>query len=430
LKRLASDALFAATSHVTAAVSALTVQVILVKCLSRDAFGAFALAQSFVIAFESMLVARSGELALQLIGKAWDDEGGAARSLVKQLRREELRWNIVVGIVLAFIAVILSSALCLDAVLAITLGLVIPLQSGYGVSKAVIVVADRIKQQSLFEITLSLLTVLGIGVAVWQFGLAAAVAGYLSIALIKTFWAHVWANRLIRALCPIGVTRNDEIKHHAFHGLSAIAVWRNACVAIASQADILMVGSALGNEGAALYRVAKTLAGLPARIVAPIWTVLRPRFLAALRKDEPSALVRLVSVPGIVLFVLGMLAYPLLATGAPTLIEVIFSVAYRDAAESMLILAIGTWIFSGVTGWLGFLAIIVDRKRATTALFTINTLIIVLAGVLVRDDIRSMALAVCTASLITSAGAWCWLIASFHLSARKLNRTTDSARLL
>jgi len=385
----------------------------MVKCLSRDAFGAFALAQTFVVVFESVFVARSGELAMQLIGRAWHQDAATAASLAKHLRREDLLWNLTIFAVLLLAGIALAAGLKLDLVLAGMLGLAIPLQSGYGVSKAVIVVAHRIKEQSSFEVAISLATITAVGLAVWHHGVAAAAAAYLMVSVLKTVWAHAWANRLISARCP-GAPSEAKVNREGLYRLSAIAVWRNGCLAAANQADVLMVGSALGNDAVALYRVAKTMAALPVRIVAPMWVAMRPRLLAMISNDERRKLFRLIAAPGVLLLFLGVLVYPVLSAEGAKLIDLIFSSGYRDSVKPMLLLGIGAWLLSGVTGWLGFLATIAERKRGTTLLFTLNAGIILLAGALARDDLVRMALVVCVASVVTSAAAWWWLIASFQ----------------
>ncbi len=417
MKRFTSDALVTAGSHACAAVSLLLLQAIMVRFLSRNSYGAFALAQSFVLIFESIFVPRSGEIALQLIGKAWYHEPGKVVFLTNRLRSEEMYWNLTIFGLLTFAAFLLANHFKVNPLLVVGLSLAIPFQSGFGVSKAVIIGAYKIRQQSQFEIAISILTLLAMGLGVWFLGLIGAVIGYVLVAGIKTTWAHLWANKLISNYCLADSKYKVEVKELVLHRLSAIAVWRNGCQALTNQVDVFIIGSALGNETVALYKSAKTFAAMPSRIVAPIWGAMRPRLMDAIHNDDTKRLVRLIVAPGLSLLVLGIVSYPLLRLVSPSLFGLIYTRAYLDAVKPMLILTIGGWVLTAASGWLGFVAIIVERKIITTILFTLNAAIIVIGGFFLHRNIICMAAVVCSASIITSVVAWYWLISSFQLKS-------------
>jgi O-antigen/teichoic acid export membrane protein len=410
LRRFVSDTFAVASAHGLGALAMLGVQVVLVRVLSLDGYGAFALAQAFVLLFEAVFVPRSGEIALQTIGQAWHQEPGRVQFLAKRLRREELQWNLAIWVILAATAYLLSAQLKIDIALAAGLALAIPLQAGYGVSKAVIVVAHRIKQQSLFEICIHAITLFAVGVGVIMAGLPGAVAGYVAVAAIKTRIAHFWANRLITKDCPPDEASELVVRRATFRRLSAIAVWRNGCQAAAQQGDLLIVGSALGNDAAAIYKAAKTIAAVPGRAIAPLWGALRPRLMKAVGTKDRPQMVRLIVWPGVLVLAATVPIYFLIEFLAPLAVRWIFTDSYATAAAPLVILGIGAWIFFGATGWLGFLAIISERKRATTLLFTLNASVILLFGTLLGRDAMSMAAVVCGAQVITSAAAWGWFI--------------------
>jgi O-antigen/teichoic acid export membrane protein len=410
LKRFASDTFIIASAQAIGAVLMFGMQVILVRLLSKDGYGTFVLAQGFIFLFEAVFVPRSGEIALQAIGQAWYQAPGRVPFLANRLRREEVQWNIVIYLALVAVACIFTATINVNVALAISLGLAIPLQAGYGVSKAVIVVAHRIKQQSLYEIAIQAATLFSISFGVITGGLEGAAIGYIFVAAIKTIVAHVWADRLVAAHCKPDADGEEVVRRLRFRRLSAIAVWRNGCQATAQQADLLMIGSMLGNDGAAVYKAAKTIAAIPGRAVAPLWGALRPRLMKAVSEKDRGRIARLIAWPSLWILIAGVPVYFIVDAITPTAIQWIFTESYADAAKPVVILAVGTWVFVGATGWLGFLAIIFERKRATTLLFTLNASLILLFGRFLAHDAVAMATVVCVALVTTSIAAWWWFL--------------------
>jgi O-antigen/teichoic acid export membrane protein len=402
MRPLAADAALTVASHAVAAAVALALQVLLARSLTAQVFGAFVLVQAAVVVVESIFVARAGEVALYWLGRTWAQNPALARGYARFLRRRELTWN--AGIYLALLAAAwpLALALDLDARLLALLALGIPLQSGYGVAKSVFIAAGRIRAQANFEIAYNVATLVAAVALTLAFGLLGFIAAVLLTTTIKSIAGH----HITEHFWPAAVRGAAPLAPPA-SALSAHALLRQFCNSVAAQGDVLILGAAASKETVALYRVAKTVAGVPARIAAPMWSVLRPGLLRALG-DAPATR-RLILGPALAFAALGILFVPLAWLGGD-LLAALFGETYRVAAAPFLVLLAGFWWYGGVTGWLGFVATISAAKSHTSTLYVLLLALTLGGALLAGGSALHMAIAVALAMALVGVIAWTLLL--------------------
>ena len=405
MRQISKDITYVGASHLTSALCIITIQVFLARTTDSSLFGLFLVSQAYVNLFEATAIARGGEVAIFCIGRSWDttSEGKIIlHGYANYLRSQELYWNFTVYLLLTLIAWPASHFSSIDFLLSLLLGLAIPLQSSYGVSKGIIIASGKINLQSLFEISysLSLLTMVVLLTLIW--GIQGTAIAYSLVALLKTYLAYLVAKRII-----------GPSHHHAtkppWERLSYYSILRNLAKNLASQGDVLILGILALPSEIGMYKIARSLSNLSMRLADPMWSVLRPRFLAALREQNLSRIHRLIFLPASGFMLVGYgIALPLLYFYAEPVIAISYGPSYMEAAELLIILFIGTWLHGAITGWLNFFLIISENKKLGSLLLITLSLSILLTSYLAGGDPRRVALGVSFSLIGISLVSW-WL---------------------
>jgi len=409
LKHLLKDGAIVGVSHVVSAATLIGVQVLLARNLSAAEFGGFLLVQACVNLVEAVFIARSGEVALHWIGRTWGLDFGLARGYAKFLEHRELIWNLGVYALLLLAAWPLHLVLDIDPVALAILGLSIPVQSGYGVAKSVFVSAGRLRLQSYFEIaychlyllaSIPLTLLFGLNGFIWVTVAAAAVKMVASRWVTHRFWPETVVGA--QAVMP----PSESLSQHS--------ILRNLCNNFAAQGDVLILGALASKEAVAIYKVARTLANLPIRVAGPVWSVLRPKLLAAMREKDYRRFRRMLVLPGIVIAAIGLGFVPVLWFMAEPILVGLYGETYRGAAIPLSVLFVGTWMFGAVTGWIGFVCVISEHKKVGSMLYMILALFVAAGVFLAGGSVIATAIGVTVAMGLTSIVAW-WLLLSSRL---------------
>jgi O-antigen/teichoic acid export membrane protein len=384
--------------------SIIGIQIVLARRLPTDVFGTLLLAQSLALLAEGLILARAGEVAMFVLGRLWTTAPGRVAATVGELRRRELQWSLwtLVGVSLA--APALGWMFTVPAYYYAAFGAAIALQSGYGASKALFVVAGRVQAQAGFELAYSSLSFL----AMWACVAAAGAPGFIGAVVLSSMAKAEAARRITRAwLPPSDVAALPDTA--SMGTLSAASLVRNASNSAANQGDVLVLGLFAPKEVVALYKVSRTLAALPGRVVGPVWSVLRPRFVRQLGEGRVQDLKRDVFRFAVAFFLGGLAVAPAAWFYCAPALGWIYGPAYVEAAAVTLILLIGNWLLAGVTGWLGTIAIMSSDKRVTVGLYTMLASLICTGTVLAGGDLTMTAAAVTASMVAVAICAWLWL---------------------
>lgn len=424
MKRFLSDAALTALAHAVTALTLIAAQAWFARQVTLEDFGRFAAAQALVLIVEAAIVARSGEVALQFIGEHWHGGRGGVVAVAQALRTSEFCWHLAAAGAVAIAALVAGALTSLDADIIAVLAIALPLQAGYGVSRSLFVIADRLPRQLRMELLYSLLYLTLVVALTARFGLWGMVAAVLCAALLRNLLAALFTRDLLPG--RDGATRPDARR---LRSASGHAIARNLLANAGNNVDVVLLGSFAGAEAAGLYRAAKTLAGAPLRIAAPAWVALRPRLLPALHSGNPRAAVQMIAGVGAALLLLSLLLLLLLSPIAQPLIALVYGLDFAAARLPFMILFAAALLTGAVTGWLSFAAVLSQRKATATAVYALQLLLLVACALWFgRGSPEAMAGAVAVAGVVTSLLAWWLLLSGRLLSAPDAVPPADSGR--
>lgn len=369
MRKLFSDIGYTGASHVFSSLLLLGVQIFIVRATSPQAFGEYTSASATVSLAQILLLARGGEVALQHIGRHWSlGDYAAAHSVARQLKRLDWTLNWAFYALLALLTLLLFRALKLNALYVLGLALAIPAQIGFGVYKSMFIATHRLKHQALFEIAYSLVYGASCVLGVYLYGIPGLIGAVVLASLIKNLLArHItekWWLEDARS------APNDSVKIGFWKGVGVQPTIRNAFINGANQIDILILNAAIGAQHAAIYKVAKSMATLPARIAGPVWSALMPRILKAWHVRDRAKLKMLIIIPSLIMISALAVAFVPLWRFADDFMVMLYGKEYVSAAPPFLILIVGAWFFSGcVSPWFNFLVIIDERKLTGTLVY-------------------------------------------------------------
>ena len=345
-------------------------QMALARLLPLGEFGALASAYATYAIAEALLLNRGAELAQREIGRLWVlGAFGAAKREAHRIKKRDFRIITLGAALLALASPVLARAFDFDPLPLALLAVGLPLQSGYGSSKAILISAARFDVQARLEFGFILIQVAaGIAGAFLAGSLGYAV-GLVIAAVGKTVLAarashSVWPEDIDGETEVVaGMTPNGDAAR-----LETQTTMRTALLLLAQQADLLLIGSLLGRDSVALYRAAKSIAGIPGRAAAPVWSVIRPRLLRAWHAEDRATVRRLVLQPAAVFLSAAAVLSPALLFFAGSGLAYLYGAHFAAARVELLLLLAGTWCSTAVSGWFAYWTVIAGRLGLATGL--------------------------------------------------------------
>lgn len=382
MRRFFTDAAFTATSQLVSALAAFAIQIYVARTVSLVDYGQYASIQAFVLLVEAIFIARGGEVALQYIGQNWKLNMPRALWFRNRLCKMDAKFNVLIYFAVIAVGFGISSILNFNWSWLALLALTIPAQVGYGVFKSTFIVAGRFQQLAYLEIVYSILLVVLTWVLVTWKGVLGFIFAMVFGAMIKTLLARAYS----QTFWPVGlkaVPPDNAMGHGGEFFLNANihSIVRNSLMNGASQGDLLILNAMQGPEAAALYKVAKTTAAIPVRVVTPVWVVLRARIMSAMRGQDFSRIQYMLILAGVILVVIGAVGAVPLSLYAQPLITLAFGDAYGAASSAAIWLLLGTWIFGAVSGWLNFACVITSKKYFGSLIYSVWAAVVLLGGI-------------------------------------------------
>lgn len=412
MRRFLSDAAFTAFSQLVSALAAFAIQVYVARAVSLADYGQYASIQAFVLLVEAIFIARGGEIALQYIGQNWKINMSRALWFSKRLCLLDARFNTLIYFVVIVLGYMLNTILNFNWEWLALLALTIPAQIGYGVFKSTFVVDGRFRQLAYLEIIYSIVLVVLVMLFVAWNGILGFVLALALGAAIKTILARAYSQRYwpagLKADPPEGVmSYNSEL----FWNANLHSILRNSLMNGASQGDLLILNAMQGPEVAALYKVAKTTAAIPVRVVTPVWVVLRSRIMSSMRRQDFARIRYMLVVAGTVLVAAGAAGAVPLNHFAQPLIALAFGEAYGAASSAALWLLLGTWIFGAVSGWLNFACVITSRKIVGSIIYFVWAVVVLVGGLFWgRESATNMAVVSALGMALASLIGWTYFM--------------------
>lgn len=387
--------------------------VITVRGLRPEIFGAYSVALAIETIIESVLVARSGEMAFQYIGKAWvNKDYNLARAYAEKIIRLDVIVNCSLYGLVSVCSILVSRVFGFDPTYLILLNLMVPAQIGYGVYKSLFVCTSKLKHQAVLEGAFAITQLVLGGLGLLFFGVFGIIAALIVSALTKTLVAKAitepwWpaTNRNDNSLdMNQSLTNLESLTGSGIH-----SILRNGFSNLANQIDFLLISGIQGPHTAAIYRVAKILAILPSRVAGPVWSALRPSLLKAWHTQNTRQISRVIIIPSAIMMMFLVLALVPLSFYVHEIVCFLYGAEYRSAGVPFLILFVGGWIFGAVTAWFGFV-VLLDSNKITSTLIYAFMLVNIFGGGAIFGKASPIDMALVTSATLLFTSVFCWLL--------------------
>ncbi len=362
MRKLISDASFTGASQLIYAISLILVQVLAVRHTSVKDFGDFVIANTIESIIEVVFISKSSELAFQYLGKYWiSNDFTAAKICANRIIKIDLATNVSITIIVSFISLILGKILNFNPFYILILILQIPSQIGYGVYKSIFVCASKVKQQAIVEIVFSTFQLVVCSISIIQIGIYGLLFSYPILALVKnliSYWiTRKWWGDIDHKLLSSKEYHSNIINSKSWLYFSFHSIIRNIFNHSSGQVDVLLL-SLRGAEAVAVYKIAKSLASLPIRVIGPIWNATRPKIIESYHKKEYNRLRKIIGIPSFLMLAFSIPSFIVLLLIADQLFINIYGNIYASATQPFLILLIGNTALGALTGWFKFWIVI------------------------------------------------------------------------
>jgi len=207
---------------------------------------------------------------------------------------------------------------------------------------------------------------------------------------------------------------SDKLKVKSF--LSSYSIFRRSFENISTQLDVVLLASITSHEAVAIYKVAKSMANIPLKFAAPFWFVIRPDILDAMRNSDFYKLKKLILKPAKFFAILLIPSLLFLYAISDYLIFKIFGPDYLPSFIPFLILFVGTWIGSAVTGWFGFVAVISEKRKTVAMLIFLSSALLLISIYFSKGNLILLASLSSLSAILVSSFIWCLLITDRILS--------------
>lgn len=380
MRRFLTDAGFSAASHLVGAGCQIALAAYCFNVLGAEKYGWYVAAQAVVSIAEVSLLNRSSELALKHVGGAWADKPLAAQRAAEIVRLDLAGNWLVLAFLLPVAGLLYGVTSGVWAAVAI-LSLSVPLQSGYGVSKAIMLIDHRVAQQARIEIAYALALLSTSVVLIHFLGVWGLLIALPLCAAGKSVACRVQASRSLRVPLAgdsggVGLLRLQKNYWADTQG----SLLRNSLASVAENADTVLIGAAVGPAGAANYKLGKSLASLPARAFGPVWNALRPRLIAEWHAGRRANVWRYVVRAASVMLALSAIIWGVAYAVGELVIRQVFGESGVASWPIMLVLLVGAAAFHGITAWIRVIAPLAESEVKGVAVSAALSASIVIGG--------------------------------------------------
>lgn len=195
---------------------------------------------------------------------------------------------------------------------------------------------------------------------------------------------------------------------------------RSGLLNLAGQMDILLLSAASTPAAVGLYRAAKTLAGLVLRTTQPLWFVLKRHVIVGtLGHADNGKSRRMIFLASLGFAALGAAVLPPLLYFSEEIAAFAFGPEYRGAAEAILWLAPGAWVFYAITGWSTLFGTVAKARGTVIGIYLLQVAFFGAIALGMGVTPRSVALALALSQVLVAAGFWLLLLRGHRLPAEE-----------
>lgn len=363
-------------SSIFLSVVQLAVQVYVVRQTTQTDYGFFAFTFAIYSVLEALTTGFSSDLSMHFLGENSVREPVEIQGsrIVTLLMYDALFYLPVCALCMAG-GYALTALPGFDLFTWTALCLSLMFQIGYSAVKNLLIVYNLIEIQTKYELQciflILILSLAGTGLGGIK-GYALSIAAYQ---FSKT-WLGILKVRQLGVSIPfckrnlVSILSNRPFPTRII--LSSIS--RNGLSNLYSQLDILLLGFLSNNlTYLANYKVAKTLSGVPTKIVYPVWAALRGRMVQAHYKKDFVRLRMLVVRPVLVFTGVFILLFGIAFLLSPHIVPLLYGHQYISSVPVFLVLLAGVLALQLSNNWFSFWVVMARRSSAYSLILLIQT---------------------------------------------------------
>jgi len=373
-------------------------QVILVNILSVSDYGIYATVIAIISLIEAPLISRGSELVLKMVGEKWHaNNRGDALAIMKRIYQSErlIFWSVCLVIIV--FSELLSFFIEFNPIYLAILSLSIPMQIGYGTYKSFLTVINNVQIQSVIELTFAVFTLVINYYGVVMFGLTGLVVSVVAASFMKTqISKYLYNYQLNKYSIEINDRYNFELDRREFNRRSVNSVFRIFTQNGITQIDIIILGVLQRPEFVAVYKVGKSLAGLPTKVAIPVWKYLYPRLVKSVTLNDLGSKRATIMNGSLIVFVLFTIIYIAAFIFGENLVRLFYGHDYLEAYSIFMILLIGYGVFYAINGWFKIWVALASNITIGSKFYLFTFILVAVFSYLFNGNSINMAISIST----------------------------------
>lgn len=337
-------------------------QVTVVKYLSAQDYGKFAIILMVVSLIQVPINIHSGEIILR-----YSKPNCMSVAFTKMINLLEIKLFLIGSFLLLLILLLVYDINFTSYASFLVILLFLPTQYSFAVTKVMFTIADSMQKLSKIELIFNLLKLLIYYTALQIGGLEFLLLGHLVFLTLKTLIIKFSAKSL-----PLSFDHED-IKFDKKYSVSSI--FRSFLQQTSANADLIVVSLFLKLETVALYKVAKVICQSIFVTQQPIWRALQPKLYQSFKqKDKSNQFIKLIN-QGIIQSVIFFIP---VCTGlylfGNQIVLFLYGSDYESAINIIMILLFTILFYNIFVGWFKVWAI--NTENLILPLLTYSTIIL------------------------------------------------------
>ena len=377
-------------------------QVVIVRLLGVADYGVYAIIAAVISITDGPLVTRGGELVLRVAGEKWNNgQRKDAIAVINYVIKTERKMFWFVYAALVVISFVFFRFFDIDPLYLAILSLSIPMQIGYGSYKSFLTITNNVSLQSFIEVFYALFAFAAVYVGLILFGLKGLLYAMVAAAILKTQVSRFFYEKQLAKYSidsdTVGIYDVDQVdfRKRSFNSMFRVFL-QNGIL----QADIIILGLLQKPELVAVYKVGKSLAGLPTKVSIPVWKFLYPSLVKSVNLRD-SDLARSTVKKGslIVAFLFCLICIGGWFVGEK-IIQMLYGMEYSDSYLVFLVLLIGYGAFYAVNGWFKTWVALIDEMFIGSIYYLVTLIFVIIISLFFNDNLIFLSTAISTLMVV------------------------------
>jgi O-antigen/teichoic acid export membrane protein len=214
----------------------------------------------------------------------------------------------------------------------------------------------------------------------------------------------------VKTLAGFGVVSDSGLSegviHEDFRKRSTSSMFRVLLQNGIMQVDIIILGLFQKPEVVAIYKVGKTLAGLPTKVSIPVWKYLHPAMVKAVNLRDIHMTRKTVFKGSAIVASLFALIYLAALLFGEDVVRFLYGENYTQSTTIFMILLLGYGAFYAVNGWFKTWVALIDNFYIGSAYFLCVLVGVVIVSLAFNDDIEKLSTAVSMVLVAMTAASY------------------------